>query len=103
MSALWGPKLLDSIVDLDLRFSMETEKSVLRRQDLADLNAGCVAQSVIGLNNDTFCSSSIDVRVSGLISKFVVGGGRSGTDRQFFYVNGRPCAPSKVGSQFACE
>ena len=34
--------------------------------------------------------------VRGLISKFVVGAGRNGTDRQFFFVNGRPCSPSKV-------
>ena len=101
MSALWGPKSLENIVDLDLRFSVETEKSVLRRQNLADVSAGCVAQSVIELNTDNFCSSSIDVRVRGLVSKFVVGGGRSGTDRQFFYVNGRPCAPSKVSIESA--
>ena len=37
------------------------------------------------------------VRVRGLISKFSVGCGRGSNDRQFFYVNGRPCDPSKVG------
>ena len=34
--------------------------------------------------------------MKGLVSKFVVGAGRNGTDRQFFFVNGRPCAPAKV-------
>lgn len=42
-------------------------------------------------------SPSQTVRVRGLVSKFSVGGGRSGTDRQFFYVNGRPCTPTKAG------
>ncbi len=37
-----------------------------------------------------------DVKVRGLISKFAVGCGRNGTDRQYFFVNGRPCAPAKV-------
>jgi DNA mismatch repair protein PMS2 len=34
--------------------------------------------------------------VEGLISKFTPGAGRVGTDRQFFFINGRPCAPAKV-------
>jgi DNA mismatch repair protein PMS2 len=34
--------------------------------------------------------------VEGLISKFSPGAGRAGTDRQFFFINGRPCTPSKV-------
>ena len=40
------------------------------------------------------------MQVKGLISKFAVGCGRTGTDRQFFFVNGRPCAPSKVQKAF---
>jgi hypothetical protein len=36
------------------------------------------------------------VKVVGLISKFSLGCGKTGTDRQFFFVNGRPCNPSKV-------
>ena len=36
------------------------------------------------------------VQVKGLISKFAVGAGRTATDRQFFYINGRPCNMSKV-------
>ena len=40
------------------------------------------------------------MQVKGLISKFAVGCGRNGTDRQFFFVNGRPCAPSKVQKAF---
>ncbi|KAK7002475.1 DNA mismatch repair protein MutL [Favolaschia claudopus] len=38
----------------------------------------------------------IQVRVSGLVSKFAPACGRAGTDRQFFYVNGRPCNLPKV-------
>ena len=31
-----------------------------------------------------------------MVSKFALGCGRTGTDRQFFYVNGRPCSLGKV-------
>lgn len=41
-------------------------------------------------------SHANEVRVRGQISKFAVGCGRGGTDRQFFFVNGRPCSPTKV-------
>jgi DNA mismatch repair protein PMS2 len=36
------------------------------------------------------------VQVIGLISKFSLGCGRTTTDRQFFFINGRPCNPTKV-------
>ncbi|KAI0706957.1 hypothetical protein C8Q76DRAFT_681916 [Earliella scabrosa] len=79
VSAIWGPKALDNLVDLDLRFVVEVEAAVLRR---------------LGRTRDE--ESSNEVGVHGLISKFAVGCGRNGTDRQYFFVNGRPCAPSKV-------
>ena len=31
VSTLWGPKALDDIVELNLDFEVETEKTVLRR------------------------------------------------------------------------
>lgn len=34
--------------------------------------------------------------MSGLVSKFTVGSGRSSSDRQFFFVNNRPCNLPKV-------
>lgn len=41
------------------------------------------------------CSTQ-EVRVSGLISSGAWGQGRSSADRQFVYINGRPCALPKV-------
>ncbi|KAH8093085.1 DNA mismatch repair protein MutL [Cristinia sonorae] len=84
VSSLWGPKALENVVDLDLQFEVETEKAMLRRQGIRDSDS----------------SHAVDVRMCGLISKFVVGGGRTGTDRQYFFINGRPCAPSKVQKAF---
>jgi DNA mismatch repair protein PMS2 len=36
------------------------------------------------------------IEVIGYVSKIAHGEGRSSTDRQFFYVNSRPCVQSKV-------
>ncbi|KAH9852812.1 hypothetical protein C2E23DRAFT_729924 [Lenzites betulinus] len=83
VSAIWGPKTLDNLVDIELNFSVEVDTGVLRR---------------LGKAQDT--GNANEVKVRGLISKFSVGCGRTGTDRQFFYVNGRPCAPSKVQKAF---
>ncbi|KAJ6632243.1 hypothetical protein B0H10DRAFT_1976681 [Mycena sp. CBHHK59/15] len=79
--ALWGPKALDNIIDLDLSFLVERDKIAMKRAPDSD-------------NGD------IRVVVRGLISKFAVGCGRTGTDRQFFYVNGRPCNLNKIQKAF---
>ncbi|KAH9886499.1 hypothetical protein C8Q73DRAFT_748955 [Cubamyces lactineus] len=84
VSAIWGPKTLDSLVDLELAFNVEVEAAVLRR---------------LGKMRDDDGNTN-EMKVRGLVSKFAVGCGRNGTDRQFFFVNGRPCAPSKVQKAF---
>ncbi|KAG1729455.1 hypothetical protein EDB19DRAFT_1938571 [Suillus lakei] len=81
VTALWGSKGLDNVVDLDLSFDVLTEKTVLRRLDQES-------------------ASVTTVKVRGLISKFAVGTGRTGSDRQFFFVNGRPCNPGKIQKAF---
>ncbi|KAI0338661.1 DNA mismatch repair protein MutL [Trametopsis cervina] len=83
VSSLWGSKTSENLVDLDISFDVETERSVLRRQGLLPSDAR---------------SNRISVR--GLISKFALNCGRSGSDRQFFYINGRPCNPSKAQKAF---
>jgi DNA mismatch repair protein PMS2 len=50
------------------------------------------------LNQET--PDSINVEVKGLISSFAVGCGRLNMDRQFFYINGRPCDLPKVQKAF---
>ncbi|KAG2346291.1 DNA mismatch repair protein MutL [Suillus weaverae] len=81
VTALWGSKGLDNVVDLDLSFDVLTEKTVLRRLDQES-------------------ASVTTVKVRGLISKFAVGVGRTGSDRQFFFVNGRPCNLGKIQKAF---
>ncbi|PIL33828.1 hypothetical protein GSI_03534 [Ganoderma sinense ZZ0214-1] len=85
VAAIWGPKALGHLVDLDLAFAVEVDAAVLRR---------------LGRTPDDGDAHANEVRVKGLISRFAVGCGRNGTDRQFFFVNGRPCTPTKVQKAF---
>ncbi|KAF9788005.1 hypothetical protein BJ322DRAFT_1002088 [Thelephora terrestris] len=91
VSALWGPKALDDIVALDLSFEVETEKAVIRRLAAHDITTHAFFFVSSGNNR---------VRVAGLISKFALGCGRTTKDRQFFFINGRPCNPAKVQKAF---
>ncbi|KAL4257180.1 DNA mismatch repair MutL/HexB family protein [Pleurotus pulmonarius] len=86
VTALWGNKALDNIVDLDLTFDVERDKHAVKR--------------LAALHPEEDNAASLCVSVKGLISKFSVNQGRSGTDRQFFYINGRPCNLSKVQKAF---
>ncbi|KAF8151454.1 histidine kinase-like ATPase [Crassisporium funariophilum] len=81
VTALWGPKALDNIVDMDMTFEVERERIAVKRSQDHD------AEPVV-------------VHLKGLISKFTVGAGRTGTDRQFFFINGRPCNLGKIQKAF---
>jgi DNA mismatch repair protein PMS2 len=74
--ALFGAKAETTMMAIDLAFDVEPDKSV--------------ARFVEGT------PTSAHVRVVGCVSKPQPGQGRSSTDRQFFYINGRPFSPTKV-------
>ncbi|KAG8999615.1 hypothetical protein FRB90_012030 [Tulasnella sp. 427] len=67
VSSLWGPKQVENLVSLDLRCQVQTDKASLKRQGILE-------------------EQSSDVYVTGLISKFSPGSGRTSSDRQFFYI-----------------
>ncbi|KIO28268.1 hypothetical protein M407DRAFT_72044 [Tulasnella calospora MUT 4182] len=81
VSSLWGPKQVENLVPLDLRCIVRTDKASLKRQGILE-------------------EQTTEVRVTGLISKFSPGNGRASADRQFFYVNGRPCSLTKIQKAF---
>ncbi|GAA5999464.1 ATP-binding mismatch repair protein [Rhodotorula paludigena] len=76
-SHVFAPKSLASLLDLDLSLEVATERSVLKRVEGA-------------------ADASTTVKVLGLISKPVNGHGRTASNRQFYYINGRPFQPSKI-------
>ncbi|KAK0208879.1 hypothetical protein DFS33DRAFT_1306169 [Desarmillaria ectypa] len=76
--ALWGSKSLDGVQDLDVSFSIP--RIQIRRRGKA--------------KETDSRTSEVEVCIRGLIS--APGYGRSSTDRQFLYVNGRPCGLAKI-------
>ena len=84
MTTLWGARALDSIVELDLSFDVEPDKVTVRRQSQGNPD------------QEEILSAVAHVRVKGLVSKFALGTGRTTSDRQYFYVNGRPYNPGKA-------
>ena len=46
VSAIWGPKTLDSLVDLELAFNVEVEAAVLRRLGKTRDDDGYVSNSM---------------------------------------------------------
>ena len=96
LTALWGPKVMENTVELDINFRVQQEKSSLRR--IREIHQEAQGSQTQGSSQDN--DETIPIQVKGLISKFSVGAGRTGTDRQFFYVNGRPCNLTKVQKAF---
>ncbi|ORY78094.1 hypothetical protein BCR35DRAFT_305273 [Leucosporidium creatinivorum] len=80
-SSIFSPKSLVTMMDLDLDLDVEADKSVLKW-------------------SEDRSGRSTQVLVKGLVSKPTTGNGRTASNRQFFYVNGRPFAPAKVAKAF---
>lgn len=74
---------MESLTELELGLDVVPEKSVLRRQQ-----------------NQNASSFPTRINVRGLISKFSPNNGRAASDRQFLYVNGRPCSLPKLQKVF---
>lgn len=77
VSSVWGPKALDGVLDVSLDLEVEVDQVMARREGLTDRTQ--------------------NIRVSGLISSAAWGQGRSSPDRQFYFINGRPCDLRQVG------
>ncbi|KAG8736612.1 hypothetical protein FRC10_009129 [Ceratobasidium sp. 414] len=84
VSLVWGPKTLEHFVPLNLEFAISPDKSILRR---LGKKPGDPAEETT-------------VRVRGMISKFSHMSGRLTSERQFFYLNGRPFEPKQIQKAF---
>ncbi|CUA73438.1 DNA mismatch repair protein PMS1 [Rhizoctonia solani] len=84
VSQVWRLKTLEHFVPLELDFTVPPEKSVLKK---------------IGKKTEG-TSDELQVRVRGLISKFAHMSGRLTSERQFFYLNGRPFEPKQIQKAF---
>lgn len=94
VSSLWGPKSLVNVVPLRLAFTVAVDRFTAPRKRGSHQDMSVIITLVIRRNINSLWSVSVEVQ--GLISKFSPGCGRMNTDRQFFFVNGRPCVLNKV-------
>ncbi|WVQ70875.1 hypothetical protein IAR50_000400 [Cryptococcus sp. DSM 104548] len=76
VGAVWGPRALEGVNDVNLDLEVEIDKNMARREGITE--------------------KSQTVKVRGLISSAQWGQGRSSADRQFYYINGRPCNLNSV-------
>ncbi|WWD17838.1 hypothetical protein CI109_102282 [Kwoniella shandongensis] len=76
VGAVWGIKALDGTQDVDLDLDVEVDRLMAKREGITEMTQ--------------------HVKVSGLISSAQWGQGRSSADRQFYYINGRPCNLTSV-------
>lgn len=77
ITSLFGPKLLQTLLLIDLPLSVDIDKTMAKREGL-DVN------------------TKLKVRAVGMISKAEGGMGRTGGGGQYWYLNGRPFNPGKV-------
>ncbi|KAJ9477995.1 DNA mismatch repair protein PMS1 [Pseudozyma hubeiensis] len=95
VSALFGAKVVPTLMplNLELTFSVARSRSKLL-QHPADGDMNQVEEG------DAASEDTSTVNVVGLISKPTYGSGRTSSDRQFFYINGRPWEAGRVSRAF---
>ena len=95
VSALFGAKVAPTLMPLNLELTFSTARTRNRPfQNTADADAKDDEDAAESQDN------SSTVIVKGLISKPVYGSGRTSSDRQFFYINGRPWEAGRVSRAF---
>ncbi|PWY98544.1 DNA mismatch repair protein MutL [Testicularia cyperi] len=101
VSALFGAKVGPTLMPLELKLTFSTGR---RRPGGNPAKASTILQDADEDCNDDDDNATLDdtstVTVTGLISKPTYGSGRASSDRQFFYINGRPWEAGRVSRAF---
>ncbi|SPO23465.1 related to PMS1 - DNA mismatch repair protein [Ustilago trichophora] len=97
VSALFGAKVAPTLMPLDLELSFSVARARNRHlQSIADADNEDEVDGTAPTSRD----ETSTVTVVGLISKPTYGSGRTSSDRQFFYINGRPWEAGRVSRAF---
>ncbi|SPO44398.1 related to PMS1 - DNA mismatch repair protein [Moesziomyces antarcticus] len=94
VSALFGAKVAPTLMPLSLELTFSTARkglSAAQKRGEQDDDEG---------DEEETANDASTVTVVGLISKPVYGSGRTSSDRQFFYINGRPWEAGRVSRAF---
>jgi hypothetical protein len=76
-----------------MALAVEVDKGMAKREGLDITLVGMTSRGDLRL---TFAVRSKKIRVEGLISAASFGSGRTNSDRQYYYLNGRPFVATKV-------
>ncbi|CDS82381.1 related to PMS1-DNA mismatch repair protein [Sporisorium scitamineum] len=96
VSALFGARVVPTLMPLNLELTFSVARS---RSQLSHSSAQANVEPGDDDENAPRDETST-VHVVGLISKPVYGSGRTSSDRQFFYINGRPWEAGRVTRAF---
>ncbi|CAH1757432.1 14550_t:CDS:10 [Entrophospora sp. SA101] len=83
---LFGSKLFDHLITLDLKISFNINNKKINK-----ISSG---------NSENQNEDLKYINIFGYISKPIKGCGRGSNDRQYFYINGRPCNLPKISKAF---
>nr|CAG8478670.1 7396_t:CDS:10 [Entrophospora candida] len=83
---LFGSKLFDHLITLDLKISFNSNNKKINK-----ISSG---------NSENQNEDLKYINIFGYISKPIKGCGRGSNDRQYFYINGRPCNLPKISKAF---
>lgn len=94
VSALFGAKVAPTLMPLSFELTFSTARkglTAVQKRGEQDDDEG---------DEEETADAASTVTVVGLISKPVYGSGRTSSDRQFFYINGRPWEAGRVSRAF---
>ncbi|CAG9793764.1 unnamed protein product [Diatraea saccharalis] len=117
IACVFGLKQLQSILEIKPEYVSNIKENIFKglSQDVALTEEQSIADVEINLSEDSndaeniesqdICSSQKSqgyqnvvkpIQFTGFISSCAHGSGRSTTDRQFYFINSRPCEPTKI-------
>ncbi|RUS22609.1 mismatch repair endonuclease PMS2 [Endogone sp. FLAS-F59071] len=88
---VFGTKLIAQLMPIDIRLSSSKNGSKGSRTIVGRIDENDVGREKINKKSD-----ESGVCIIGFITKPIWGSGRSNADRQYFYINGRPCTLPKI-------
>lgn len=96
LSALFGAAALWNLWSTSTWSSKLKLIRVWRSEKVWTLRESCFIEVAIAFWTHPECFSSKKIQVNGLISAASFGSGRTNSDRQYYYLNGRPFVATKV-------
>lgn len=96
ITSIFGSNTNQGLIPLDLDLPVKIDSNIAKRENVDELLVLSKINSLILIA----IYREFIVKLEGTITKPLLGHGRSTSDRQYFYINGRPCNMPKVSINF---